>query len=160
MPSGQTHDRLTVQTSLLLIPATLIATIGQPIVTTLATSAIAALSCAVSGIWISPDVDSSGYLKKRYGAFRLVWKPYYKLCHAGGHYRVNGKGTHRSHRSHTPILGSLSRAAYLSLPLLLTNPGLFGVIQSHPRLFLAVAIGLEVGSMVHILSDWIWSELR
>jgi uncharacterized metal-binding protein len=95
--------------------------------------------------------------------FRFIWLPYYKACHLTPHYRVNGKVTHRSFLAHTPILGTLSRMIYLAVPLVLLG-GVSGQslqwLQAHPRLLIEVAIGLEIGSLIHIISDWVWSELR
>lgn len=68
--------------------------------------------------------------------------------------------------SHSPIVCSVTRAAYIGLPLLLfgflagVQPGAIAyLLQAHPREVLGAAIGLEVASLVHIISDWIWSEL-
>lgn len=173
MPSGKTHDRLTLNTSKLLWPSTLVASLSTShftpgaIGTALISSSILALACAVSGIWLSPDVDSMGYLKHRYGSLRLLWMPYYRLCRMTGNYRVRGVGTHRSYLSHTPIVGSASRASYLILPPLLfallagLEPGAIAhFVQAHPRQVLAIAIGLEVGAAVHYLADLLWSEGR
>jgi uncharacterized metal-binding protein len=124
-------------------------------------------TCAISGYWLSPDADVDGYLNRRYGMLQFIWWPYYSLSHMGGHYRVHGKATHRSHLSHSPLIGSLSKVLYLAAIALLISQ-FIGVelqaiarfMQSHSSEIMVGAIALEVGSLVHIVSDWVWSELH
>jgi uncharacterized metal-binding protein len=170
MPSGKTHDRLTTYASLAVLPAATFYTIGnlnEPVGVGVMNGAIACLSCLVSGLWLSTDVDCSGYLKRRYGMFRLVWWGYYTAAHWGGHYRVNGRATHRSHLSHSPLIGTASKVAYLAaiaaliLPFAGVEPqAIAQFIQAHSVELMWSAIGFEVGSLVHIVSDWVWSELH
>jgi uncharacterized metal-binding protein len=128
----------------------------------LANGAIASLCCLISGYWLSPDVDVKGYLKRRYGVFRFIWHPYYSLSHAGGHYRVNGKGTHRSHLSHSPLIGTASKVLYLGAisALVLGHDAMKLPVLSHLTELMWAAIGLEVGATVHYIADLIWSELH
>jgi uncharacterized metal-binding protein len=61
----------------------------------------------------------------------------------------------------------MNKLVYLSVPLLLVS-GSAGVeveaislfSRGHSGEVMAGAIGLEVGSLVHIISDWLWSELH
>jgi uncharacterized metal-binding protein len=169
MPSGRTHDRLTSLASLALFPAAVIVTSGSQLITVdgLLNGAIAALCCLVSGIWLSPDVDVQGYLDRRYGMLQFVWWPYYSVSHMGGHYRVHGKATHRSHLSHSPLIGTASKVLYLAaiaalvLPFVGVNLEAIALfIQGHSSELLVGEIGLEVGAAAHYIADWVWSELH
>lgn len=169
MPSGKSHDRITTLTSIAIFPAAFIVTSGSQSISFdgLINGAIASLSCLISGIWLSPDADCSGYLKHRYGLFRFIWSPYYTAAHWGGHYRVHGKPTHRSHLSHSPLIGSMSKVLYLGAIATLVLPlagmdiaTIYPLAQNHSSELMWAAIAMEVGAAVHYIADWVWSELH
>jgi uncharacterized metal-binding protein len=155
MASGRAHDRAT---TLLALPFGLLwgPVLGGSGV------AIASLAFLVGGLWLSPDLDTHSRATARWGPLRLLWWPYRRLL------------SHRSLLSHSPVLGSAGRLAYLlgalavltlllgaapgPPPLPLPPPGAWpelaeGLWRSHPRLVLCALAGIEASSWLHLLQD-------
>jgi len=169
MPSGKTHDLITV----LLLPPTFGATWFLTNDTQLAIAATAAT--AFSGFMFGPDLDTQSTQYTRWGVFRFLWFPY-KVVFA-----------HRSQWSHGIVFGTLIRVLYFSgIIALLTLLALYGraalITQSSPSLveiwneWRAVQLallnsadtnmlwagffGLWWGAASHTLTDVGWSILR
>ncbi|VEP18169.1 Uncharacterized metal-binding protein [Hyella patelloides LEGE 07179] len=161
MPSGKTHDRIT----LWILPWTVC---GSYILTrngelTLLFSG----GFLFSGLMFGPDLDIYSVQFKRWGILRWLWLPYQKLLH------------HRSFLSHGFILGTVIRIIYLLLWLFILGSFFVAIAQliigfnwnwhtfivKHFNLIIteyrqeAIAIftGLELGSMSHYFSDWLGS---
>jgi uncharacterized metal-binding protein len=163
MPSGATHDRITL--------------IGLPIVSglTLWGSRSASITLSLggsflfSGLMFGPDLDIYSVQFKRWGLLRWIWRPYQKSMH------------HRSWLSHGPIVGTILRLAYLGGWAILLgviwnwvatmNHWSFGSwqqlqpqLQTFARQYfwqgLAILIGLELGAMSHTWSDVIGSTWK
>ncbi|MEW6491756.1 MAG: metal-binding protein [Cyanobacteriota bacterium] len=157
MPSGQTHDRITLW--------------SLPVVTglTLATTRSGDLALIVSGgflfsgLMFSPDLDLKSLPFKRWGWLRWIWIPYQKAMR------------HRSLFSHGPLIGTVVRVLYLAVWFVVIGILVLGVIQlfrdvpwSWPRFYrdvarlvidyraewIALFVGLELGAMIHSVSDW------
>ena len=157
MPSGQTHDRITIWA----LPLIAIATFWQT-----RSSGITLLIAAgfmFGGLMFGPDLDIYSIQFQRWGYFRFIWLPYQKSLR------------HRSFLSHGPLIGTTLRVIYLCglvsiagiFVLLIAEKllnmnwswyevakHLLEIINLHSTRFLALFIGLELGAMSHSISDW------
>jgi uncharacterized metal-binding protein len=164
MPSGSTHDRIT----LWIVPGLVIS--GWYLTQSGRLTLILILGFLFSGLMFGPDLDIYSVQFKRWGKLRFIWIPYQKLI------------KHRSIFSHGPIIGTLLRIIYLLT--LLTLLGIFVVgiaqliwgfswnwgefrqlmwklgTQDQRNSVLALYLGLELGALSHILSDWLVSRAK
>jgi hypothetical protein len=104
MASGRSHDRATW---LLALPFGLLCWpwLG------LAGVGVRGLSFLLGGLLLSPDLDTRSNPTRRWGPLRLLWWPYRRGL------------AHRSLLSHSPLLGTAGRLAYLlGMLLLLRRP--------------------------------------
>ncbi|KDR55268.1 MULTISPECIES: metal-binding protein [Limnospira] len=157
MPSGKTHDRITLWS----LPLVAGLTFGQTRSSHL--TLLVSASFLFSGLMFGPDLDLNSRQFQRWGWFRWLWVPYQKSLH------------HRSFLSHGPFIGTALRVLYL-----FTWLGGFGVITTmaieflfsvewtisslagelwqflvnHSLEWIAIFCGLELGAMSHYLSDW------
>jgi uncharacterized metal-binding protein len=157
MPTGRTHDRITLTSLPIVGVSTLF--LSQSTRLTL----IVCASFLFSGLMFGPDLDIYSCQFRRWGWLRWLWLPYQKLLR------------HRSLFSHGPVIGTLFRLLYLAIWLLLLGSIGLGVaiytrqvnwdwhsaielskryLQQYPLEGLALLIGLELGAMSHYLSDW------
>lgn len=164
MPSGRTHDRITLW--------------GLPWVVAIAygvtrdgeLTLVIALAYLFSGLMFGPDLDIHSVQFKRWGLLRWIWLPYQKTLR------------HRSRLSHGFIVGTTVRVMYFSLILGVAGmvgvaiaQGIFGFTWNWQTLMLsggqqikyhygaellALFVGLETGSMSHSLSDWLGSTIK
>jgi uncharacterized metal-binding protein len=163
MPSGATHDRITLTCLPVASGITLLVSHSASITLSLAGSFL------FSGLMFGPDLDIYSVQFRRWGPLRWIWRPYQKGLQ------------HRSWLSHGPIVGTVFRLLYLGFWALL-----FGAIAlsfcaanrwiawdwriavaartklwqagfEHPWEFWAVLIGLELGAMSHSVSDGLGS---
>lgn len=157
MPSGRTHDRITLWG----LPFVAGISYGQ----TQSSNLTLILSGAFlfSGLMFGPDLDLNSVQYKRWGWLRWIWIPYQKSLR------------HRSLLSHGPILGTTLRLLYLSVWLGIL--GIFvGIVQrlvgdvgwswqqffkliersltQYSTQWIAFYLGLEIGAMSHSVSDW------
>ncbi len=149
MASGRSHDRATW---LLSLPFGLLwwPWLG------LAGVASAAAGFLAGGLWLSPDLDTQSNPSRRWGPLTLLWWPY--RCGL----------RHRSLLSHSPLLGSAFRLAYLGVvvmalsallsPLGSPGPGWLleagrGLWSQQRPLLLAALVGVEASSWLHLLQD-------
>ncbi|WP_310488821.1 metal-binding protein [Chamaesiphon sp. VAR_69_metabat_338] len=163
MPSGRTHDRVTLWSLPLIAGGTLYATARADLAFWVSGGFL------FSGLIFGPDLDLYSFHYKRWGVLRWMWRPYQKAI------------KHRSIWSHGPIIGTIGRILYLGLWL-----SLFGLIyleiahfagyktyteqqlltifqQSIERnypVYLALFCGLELGAMSHYSSDWLVSTFN
>jgi uncharacterized metal-binding protein len=149
MASGRAHDRAT---GLLALPFGLLwwPWLG-------ATGSLSAgLGFLVGGLWLSPDLDTPSNPSRRWGPLRMLWAPYRRLI------------SHRSLLSHTPLLGTAGRLAYLAALLLalswLAQPlggpapaalalGAQQLWNQHRPQLLAALVGVEASAWLHLLQD-------
>lgn len=163
MPSGRTHDRITLWT--LPLAAGLALTVTRD-------AALTLLVCGgflFSGLMLGPDLDVRSLHYKRWGWFRWIWIPY------------RGSLRHRSPLSHAPITGTVLRVVYLLLwvalfifvSLTIANEigqlgwswediaGVMGrSLQRHHSEWLALIVGLELGALSHYVADWSLSTYK
>lgn len=168
MPSGRTHDRLT----LWLLPA--VAAGSWLISRQSDLSLVLSGSYLFAGLMFGPDLDVRSRQSQRWGPLRWIWTPYQRCLR------------HRSWFSHGPILGTLGRVLYLGVWLLLLvivielaiaigqggnwsslgdrlsqhQQWLWTSLNRQPAIVLATLIGLELGAMSHSLSDWVGSAWK
>ena len=162
MPSGRTHDRITLW--------------SLPIVTGLSFGLVHSTHLTLfvsggflfSGLMFGPDLDINSRQFQRWGWFRWLWRPYQTSLN------------HRSFLSHGPIIGTALRLLYLlnwlavlvvlglvvdellglDLSVLGFVTSLWRALSQHYQEVIALLVGLELGSMSHSLSDWSGSAYR
>jgi uncharacterized metal-binding protein len=169
MPSGRTHDAITI---VLAVP-TFVAAWGLTGNLTLASLATGAM--LFGGLMFGPDLDIQSRQYTRWGVFRFLWLPYRKIFR------------HRSRWSHGIIFGTLIRILYFAMVLaLLVLAGVYlramltnGLMPTFEELAAAwraiegsarqnvgehavwaVLAGLWWGAASHTLTDVAWSVLR
>jgi uncharacterized metal-binding protein len=169
MPSGKTHDAITV---ILAAPTFAVAwgVTGNIALATLATCAM-----LFGGFMFGPDLDIQSRQYTRWGVFRFLWLPYRMIFR------------HRSRWSHGIIFGTLIRVIYFAAVLALITcaavylraalmsgapPSLddfvqtFRAIEASLRQTIgrhaawAVMAGLWWGAASHTLTDVAWSVMR
>ncbi|MEG4112498.1 MULTISPECIES: metal-binding protein [unclassified Microcoleus] len=157
MPSGRTHDQITMWS----LPAVAALTFGQTQSSNL--TLLVSGSFLFGGLMFGPDLDIYSCQYQRWGWFKAIWLPYQKSLR------------HRSFLSHGPLIGTALRILYLAIWIavfgmlglaIAEKVGNLGgnwqdVVLSYGRStwehrieILAVYIGLELGAMSHYLSDW------
>ncbi|WP_416671997.1 metal-binding protein [Egbenema bharatensis] len=163
MPSGRTHDRITLWT----LP--LVAGLVQVMVQRSTLTLMICGGFLFGGLMMGPDLDTHSIHYKRWGIFRWIWLPYRHSMR------------HRSSWFHGPIMGTTVRVLYLILWLGLVS--LIGVAtvneltqigwswsqlgQFWLRQFyryhlemLALFAGLELGAFSHYTADWLVSGYK
>jgi len=157
MPSGRTHDRITLWALPLVAGVTFWQTRSSGV------TLLVAGGFLFGGLMFGPDLDIYSRQYQRWGWLRWIWLPYQKSLR------------HRSLWSHGLIVGTTLRVLYLSC--LLAIASLFAVVileklgnmafnwealtknverslVSYGTEFLSLFVGLELGAMSHSLSDW------
>ena len=169
MPSGRTHDAITI----ILAAPTFVAAWG--LTANLALALVATAAMLFGGFMFGPDLDIQSRQYTRWGVFRFLWLPYRALFR------------HRSRWSHGIIFGTLIRVIYFSMVLALVVsagvylravllngplPTLDEVLQAWSAIEASVKqtvgehagwaglAGLWWGAASHTLTDVAWSVLR
>lgn len=169
MPSGRTHDAITL---VLAVPTF---TAGWLATESLWLASVGTCLMLFGGLMFGPDLDTDSVQYKRWGVFRLLWYPY----------RVFFK--HRSRWSHGLLFGTLIRIIYFAFVLaLLVALGIYlraTLIARAPfdfneiaraweaaeaalahyggrRFALTAFIGVWWGAATHTITDVAWSMLR
>ena len=157
MPTGRTHDRITLWS----LPFVAGLSFGLT-----KSGDITLLVCGgflFSGLMFGPDLDIHSRQFIRWGWLRCIWIPYQKTLR------------HRSIFSHGPLIGTTLRVLYLANWLFLVGllvlivvkmfwggalsweklaqDAVRSLFQHYPQL-IALLAGLELGAMSHSLSDW------
>ena len=157
MPSGITHDRITLWILPWIAGATYALTRHGEL------TLIVSGSFLFSGLMFGPDLDIYSLQFKRWGMFRSIWLPYRKMFR------------HRSFFSHGIIIGTCIRVLYLFSILALVAIFIIAIAQlfwgfewnwqqftierfkilttKYLIETIAVFLGLELGAMSHSLSD-------
>ena len=163
MPSGRTHDRITLW-SLPIIAGIAFGHTKSGNVTLILSGAY-----LFSGLMFGPDLDLYSRQYQRWGCVRWIWIPYQKTI------------KHRSILSHGFAIGTIVRLIYLAIWLSLLGIFLLGIAQfawnvgwnwqtlgemvkrsliRHTTEWLALCLGLELGAMSHVVSDWSHSTYK
>ncbi|AFY47045.1 uncharacterized metal-binding protein [Nostoc sp. PCC 7524] len=157
MPSGRTHDRITLWALPVVAGVTFWQTRSGNV------TLLVAGGFMFGGLMFGPDLDIYSRQYQRWGVLRWIWLPYQKSLR------------HRSFLSHGPIIGTTLRVVYLSSVLAIVAVMIWAVAEklgnvsvswqdveetvgrslfSYATEFLALFLGLELGAMSHSLSDW------
>lgn len=161
MPSGTTHDRITLWT----LPW--VASISYGLTRNGELTLLLAGGFLFSGLMFGPDLDIYSVQYKRWGILRFIWIPYRRLM------------GHRSLFSHGLIVGTCLRVLYLLFFFVWFAIFVVGLAQlfwgfpwnwhdfvrrqfhllthHRHRETIALLIGLELGAMSHSISDQISS---
>lgn len=142
MPSGRTHDALTVTTGILGIPV--VAAFMIPGETSLGILGTALAGYLISGLACSPDMDTESVVYYRWGFLRWLWFPYQFLI------------PHRSRLSHGLLLGPAIRLVYLGL-IFWAWMALVAVSSETGALWWAVI--LEWDGSLYFLAGWVASSM-
>ena len=163
MPSGRTHDRITLYALPLVAGVTLWQSRSSNV------TLLVAGGFLFGGLMFGPDLDIYSLQYQRWGFLRWIWLPYQKSLR------------HRSFLSHGPIIGTTLRVLYLAC--LLAVLALFVLVivaklwnltftwhdvgvtigrslTNYSIEFFALFLGLELGAMSHSLSDWSGSAYK
>jgi uncharacterized metal-binding protein len=149
MPSGETHDRLTLITMpILMLIAEQLFEQAPP--------AIGALGMSIGSIWFSPDLDHDANVDpyKAWGPIKKIWNPYKRWV------------PHRSVISHSPILGTAIRLLYLLwIPAVIVAvlawrqvippQELLNILNEIWVPAATFVVGMELAAEVHIFADWV-----
>jgi len=164
MPSGMTHDRITLWT----LPW--VASITYGVTNNGDLTLLVSGGFLFSGLMFGPDLDIRSIQFQRWGLLRGIWLPYRKLLR------------HRSLFSHGPIIGTCIRVVYLlvfmaggAIFIVAIAQLFFGFtwnwqdfvrekfhLLTHHRYreTLALFTGLELGAMSHSISDMLGSNYK
>ena len=135
MPSGKTHDKITVVTAIAAVPVWW----WESATKDWAGLAVGLTAYFFSGFWLSDDLDTHSIAYKRWGVLRWLWWPYQKLV------------PHRSWVSHGIGFGPIFRVAYFLVMLWVTMRGvLWGLLQVH----IPVSRDAVLGSFWGLTTDW------
>ncbi|MDM9383375.1 metal-binding protein [Chlorogloeopsis sp. ULAP01] len=163
MPSGQTHDRITLWALPFVAGFTFTQTQSGNL------TLLVAGAFMFGGLMFGPDLDIYSRQYQRWGFLRWIWIPYQKSLR------------HRSFLSHGPIIGTTLRVVYLGIiavilallsvvvaeklghkawswQVLSENVG--RSLTDYKTESLALFLGLELGAMSHSLSDWAGSAYK
>ena len=157
MPSGRTHDRITMYTLPFVAGVTFWQTRSSN------ATLLVAGGFLFGGLMFGPDLDIYSVQFQRWGFLRWIWLPYQKSLR------------HRSFLSHGPIIGTILRILYLGCLLAILAISLLTIAQKLGNLsftwqdlggtvgrslvdydteYIALFLGLELGAMSHSLCDW------
>lgn len=169
MPSGKTHDTITI----ILAAPTFAAAWG--VTGSIALATLATASMLFGGFMFGPDLDIQSRQYTRWGVFRFLWLPYRMIFR------------HRSRWSHGIIFGTLIRVIYFAGVLALLTciavylratltsgapPGFADFVQTFKAIEASVRqavgqhaawallAGLWWGAASHTLTDVAWSVMR
>ncbi|MFN6571242.1 metal-binding protein [Nostoc minutum NIES-26] len=163
MPSGRTHDRITLYALPFVAGVTFWQTRSGNV------TLLVAGGFLFGGLMFGPDLDIYSVQYQRWGFLRWIWLPYQKSLR------------HRSFLSHGPIIGTILRVIYLGCLLAILAIFILPIatklwnltftwqdlgatigrsLTIYSTEFLALFLGLELGAMSHSLSDWSGSAYK
>lgn len=162
MPSGRTHDRITLWCLPFVTGSAFLLTNRLEIVV------IVTLAFLVGGFMLGPDLDIRSIQYRRWGLLRWIWLPYQKAL------------KHRSKLSHGPVIGTAIRVIYMGVWIgifttvlaiafnalwdaKLTATSIMATVQylgnHYIAEWIAAIVGLELGAISHSTSDMVGSRL-
>ena len=168
MPSGKVHDRITLLTAALSIPAWYLAAPSLDVPSYCAGMA----AYLFSGFYLSDDLDTRSVALRRWGPMGWLWYPYQRLV------------PHRSWISHGVGIGPILRVVYFAAAAwALMRAALWlidvwivpmdrGVLLARAAFWLARLVclhpawaqwmlgGLVLGGAMHSFADALWSAAK
>lgn len=168
MPSGRTHDRITLWCLPFVTGATYLIANSLAATNILTTTVIVTGAFLVGGFMLGPDLDIHSIQYKRWGLLRWIWLPYQKAL------------KHRSILSHGPIIGTAIRVIYMSVWMgifttmlaiafnalwdaQLSSKSILATVRylgnHYIAEWVAAVVGLELGAISHSTSDMVGSHL-
>lgn len=163
MPAGKTHDRITLWFTPWIALGAMVTTAHWGY------TALVVGSFVFAGMMFGPDLDIRSVQSKRWGWLGWIWLPYRRSLR------------HRSWLSHGFLAGTVVRLVYLFIWILLAillvlevsntaghttvtwnNLGqtVGQILVTYWRIWLAIAIGIELGAMSHYTADWLVSAWK
>lgn len=163
MPSGKSHDRITLWLLPVVLAAAFMVTLEVPL------TVIVSIAFLIGGFMMGPDLDIQSVQYRRWGPVRWIWYPYQRLI------------KHRSTWSHGPVVGTLVRVVYLGAWIALfvaagvlalnyfwqaqlswhmIGSALGRFFAQYIEEWLALLAGLEFGALSHYTSDWLTSAFK
>ncbi|MBC1236334.1 metal-binding protein [Nostoc sp. 2RC] len=163
MPSGRTHDSITLYTLPFVAGVTFLQNRRSN------ATLLVAGGFLFGGLMFGPDLDIFFVQYQRWGLLRWIWLPYQKSLR------------HRSFLSHGPIIGTTLRVLYLGCLLAISAIFVLAIAQklwnfnftwqdlgrtvgrslvNYDTEYVALFLGLELGAMSHSLSDWSGSAYK
>lgn len=163
MPSGKVHDQITIIAAAIAAPVWWFC-VPAP-VQSVGECATLCGTILFSGLMLSPDLDLDSSIYQRWGPLRFLWWPYQKIM------------PHRSVFSHSLVVGPLLRLLYffalayglwristyfvsLAVPNFDRNglsqagaDSLFGLWRTHPHYVEMAALGVFIGTGLHVGAD-------
>ena len=167
MPSGRTHDRITLWCLPFVTGATYFISDSLAATNSLETTVIVTIAFLVGGFMLGPDLDIRSIQYRRWGLLRWIWLPYQKAL------------KHRSTWSHGPIIGTAIRVVYMGVWIgifttvlaiafnalwdaKLTPKSIIDTVRyltnHYVAEWVAAIIGLELGAISHSTSDSLGSR--
>ncbi len=139
MPTGKTHDKITLITSPILIFTTTYYFGVNINIILLNTSYIFA------GLMFNGDLDVRSRPYNRWFILKGIWLPYQKMF------------KHRSIWTHGFIIGTLTRLIYLLfIPFLFFYSEIIYYICNNIEFIIYILIGLELGAISHSVCDYLF----
>ncbi len=164
MPSGRTHDRITLLSLPPLVMVAYLVTRQQDWLLWFSGAYL------FSGLMFGPDLDIYSLQYKRWGMIRWIWLPYQSCL------------KHRSFFSHGLIVGTVIRVIYLFTIVVIiaifcvaiaqlilgfnwnwhtfANSSIDVVKNQYLGEVIVIFIGLELGAMSHSFSDYLVSHFK
>ncbi|MGB3612739.1 MAG: metal-binding protein [Elainellaceae cyanobacterium] len=163
MPSGRTHDRITLWSLPIVVGISLWLTRSSTLTLALIGGFL------FGGLMLGPDLDTRSIHHNRWGWFRWIWVPYRNSI------------SHRSPLSHGPVIGTTLRVIYLLVVMGLTTAAGLAItnevlglswtwgqlrqlladgLTRYGHILTAAVVGLEVGALGHYTSDWSLSSYK
>jgi len=138
MPSGRTHDFITI----FILPILILALYYFNI--SITTNIIISISYLFSSFMFNGDLDVPSKPFYRWSFLRFIWLPYQNI-------------PHRSILSHGLIIGTLLRVLYIGIiPIIVLYLLGFDLSILYCIETLYILIGLEIGSAIHTIADKIF----
>lgn len=140
MPDGKTHDKISFYTTPVVGVLTYVITKDIKI------TAFILAAYIFASFLFNGDLDTHSKPFNRWWLFKIIWIPYQMMF------------THRSVFTHGLIIGTVVRLLYLSIIpfIILWSKGNLDVITTlNMSTMLTMLIGLELGSAVHTISDYL-----
>lgn len=136
MPSGPTHDKIAVVTSVPL-------TIGALYIVSRTEAIYLAAMYVFSSLYLSPDLDIQSTPYYRWGWFKWFWWPYQKIIH------------HRSWLSHSGPISATIRFTYIFIipAIVLYILELYNILPNYTIPILLFYISMILADIVHTLAD-------